>query len=165
MEREIPTNVPHRVDGARVDAPRVGAAEPPLGELLRRLTTDTGELVRQEISLARAELRQVGATAARDGARLAVAAGAALAGALALTAFLVVGLGALLGNYWLSALIVGLLFVAIGAVLGRGALNDVKRRGLVPQQTIASLRDDARWAKQEAREVKREFTRDDVSTR
>lgn len=161
MEREIPTNHPARDDGVRP----ASAGEPPLGELLKRLTTDTGELVRQEISLARAELRQVGATAARDGAKVAAATGLALAGGLALTAFLVIGLGALLDNYWLSALIVGLAFVAIAATLGRSAVADVKQRGLVPQQTIASLKEDASWMKQEAREVKREITRDDVSTR
>lgn len=134
-------------------------AEPPsLGELFRRLTTDTTELVRQEISLARAEVRQVGGTLARDGAKLGVAVGLALCGALALTAFLVLALGDLLDNHWLGALIVGLVLVAIGGVLARNAVADAKR-GMVPEQTIASLREDAAWAKQETREVKRELTR------
>lgn len=135
-----------------------GGGEPSLGELLRRLTTDTSELVRKEITLAKTELREAGTTAARDGTKIGIAAGLGLAGALSLTAFLVIGLGAALDNYWLSALIVGLALLGIGAVLVRSAVADIKRRGLTPQQTLGSLREDAAWAKQEAREVKRELT-------
>jgi len=134
------------------------AEQPSLGELFKRLTTDTSELVRQEISLARAEVRQVGGTLARDGTKLGLAVGLALCGALAVTAFLVLALGDLLDNYWLGALIVGLVLLAVGGVLARNAVADAKR-GMVPEQTIASLREDAAWAKQETREVKRELTR------
>lgn len=137
-----------------------GAAggEPSLGELLKRLTNDTSELVHQEVSLIRAEVRQMGGTLARDGTRLGIALGLALAGALAVTAFLILALGGLLHNYWLAALIVGLVLLAIGGILARNAVADVKR-GAVPEQTLASLREDAAWAKQESREVKRELTR------
>ena len=132
--------------------------EPSLGELFKRLTTDTSELVRQEISLARAEVRQVGGTLARDGTKLGIAVGLALCGALALTAFLVIAIGDLLNNYWLGALVVGLVLLGVGAVLARNAVADVKRNA-VPEQTLGSLREDAAWAKQETREVKRELTR------
>jgi uncharacterized membrane protein YqjE len=132
--------------------------EPSLGELFKRLTADTTELVRQEISLARAEVRQVGGTVARDGTKLGIAAGLALCGALAVTAFLVIAVGDLLNNYWLGALVVGLVLLAVGGVLARNAVADLKR-GVVPEQTLGSLREDAAWAKQETREVKRELTR------
>ena len=142
--------------GARVEA--TAGAEPSLGDLFKRLTTDTGELVRQEISLAKAEMRQAGATLARDGAKIGIAVGLALAGVLALTAFLIVALGNLLDNYWLAALIVGVLFLAIGGLMARNAVNDIKRRGLKPEETIGTLQEDTAWAKQEARDLKRELT-------
>jgi uncharacterized membrane protein YqjE len=143
--------------GARVDA--TGQAEPPLGELFKRLTSDTGELVRQEVALARAEMREAGATLARDGAKIGIAFGLALAGVLAIAAFLIVALGDLLGNYWLAALIVGVVLLGVGALLTRNAVSDIKRRGLTPNQTVGTLREDAAWAKQEAQDVKRELTR------
>ena len=147
-----------RSDIAAPPGARAGA-EPSLGDLFRQLTTDTGELVRQEVSLAKAEMRQVGATLARDGAKIGVALGLAHAGVLALTAFLIAGLGGILrGHYWLAALIVGVLLLAIGGVMARSAVNDVKRRGVTPDQTAKTLSDDAAWAKQEAREFKRELT-------
>lgn len=139
-------------------APATPGHEVPLGELLRRLTTDTGELVRQEMLLARTEIRETGTTLARDGARIGVAAGLALAGVLALTAFAVLALGTVLDNYWLAALIVGLALLGGGALLGRNAVADIKRRGLVPTETLGSLRDDAAWAGQEAHAVRRELT-------
>jgi uncharacterized membrane protein YqjE len=133
--------------------------EPSLGELFTRLTTDTAELVRKEVALARAEMRDAGATLARDATKIGIAVGLALAGVLAFTAFLVVALGDLFNNYWLAALIVGVLFLAVGAFMAKNAVNDVKRRGLKPEQTLSTLREDAAWAKQEAQEVKRELTR------
>ena len=158
MEREqFGGGLPSRDSGARTHA--TAGAEPSLGELFRQLTTDTGELIRQEVSLAKAELRQTGTTVARDATKIGVAVFVANAGILALTAFLIVALGAAFHNYWLSALIVAVVFLAVGAVLARNAVADMKRRALVPRQTAATLRDDATWAKQEAREFKREITR------
>jgi uncharacterized membrane protein YqjE len=158
MERE-PREI--RVERNADSAPPRPAegAEPSIGELLRRVTTDTAELVRQEVALARAEMRQSLATLAEDATRAGIGLGLALVGVLALAAFLIAGLGSLLdGRYWLSALIVGVIFLAVGVVLSRNALADIKRHGLVPDQTAESLRQDAEWAKQEAREVKRELT-------
>jgi uncharacterized membrane protein YqjE len=132
--------------------------EPSIGELLRRLSTDTSELVRQEVALAKAEMRRTGTTLARDGARIGVAVGLALVGALALGAFAVLALGQLLDNYWLAALIVGLVLLGIAYVVGNAAVADVKRRGLGAPQTAESLREDAVWARREMREVRRELT-------
>ena len=134
------------------------APEPSLGELLRRLSQDTGELVRQEMLLAKAEVRRTGATLARDGARIGIAVGFALAGTLAVGAFAVLALGQLLDNNWLAALIVGVVLLAAGYFLGLAAVNDVKRRSIGAPQTADSLREDAAWARQELREVRRELT-------
>jgi uncharacterized membrane protein YqjE len=145
---------------ADIAAPRqVEGAEPSIGELLRRVTNDSGELVRQEIALAKVEMRQSLSMLAQDATKASIGLGLALVGVLALATFLITGLGSLLdGRYWLSALIIGVIFLAIGIVLARNALADIKRRGIVPDQTTESLRRDAAWAKREAGEVKRELT-------
>jgi uncharacterized membrane protein YqjE len=130
-----------------------------LGELFRRLTGDTTELLRAELELAKAEARETGTRLARDAARVGIAAALALVGTLGLSAFLVIALGnALDGRYWLSALIVGVVAAGTGYVLLQSALRDIKARGVKPQQTLDSLRENAQWAKDEAREVKRELT-------
>jgi uncharacterized membrane protein YqjE len=137
----------------------VESAEPSIGELLRRVTNDSGELVRQEIALAKAEMRESISTLAQDATKASIGLGLALVGVLALATFIITGLGSLLGgHYWLSSLIIGVIFLAIGIVLGRNALADIKRHGVMPDQTAESLRRDAAWAKREAGEVKRELT-------
>src|ERR671932_651847 len=109
MAREqFDAGLPARDSGGRGHP---AGTEPSLGELFRQLTTDTGELIRQEVNLAKVEMRQTGAAVARDGAKIGVAVFVANAGILALTAFLVLGLGDLFNNYWLSALIVAVAFL------------------------------------------------------
>lgn len=134
--------------------------EPSLGELFRDLAQESSALIRQELALARSEMRENLRDFARDAAMLAVGGGIMLMAALVLTAFLVAALGDLLGNeYWLGALIVGVVYALIGGVLlmrGRGGL---KRDELRPEQTIESLQADKRWAKSEARQVKQDLTR------
>ena len=138
--------------------------EASFGELLKRLTKDTGQLIQQEVALAKAEMREAGTTIARDSAKVGVGLGVALAGALALTAGIVVVLGDALDNYWLAALIVGIAFTAIGAMLARNAINDVKQRGIAPKETIQSLREDKQWAGEVAQELKRDVTNDPART-
>ena len=133
-------------------------------ELLKRLTKDSGQLIQQEVALAKAEMREAGQTIARDSAKVGLGLGVALAGALALTAGIVVVLGDALDNYWLAALLVGVAFTALGAMLARNALNDVKERGLAPKQTIQSLREDKQWAGEVAQELKRDVTNDPART-
>ena len=120
-----------------------------MGELFRDLTTETSALVTKEIALVKAEARQTGATLARDGAKIGIASALAFAGALALTAFLVAGLGDLLGGkYWLSALIIGVLFLAIGMGLVKSATSDLKRRGQSVKHTVDTVKDTGAWAKE-----------------
>ena len=149
VERNADIAVPRQVEGA----------EPSIGELLRRVTNDTTELVRQEVALAKVEMRESLSMLVQDATRAGIGLGLALVGVLAMAAFLIAGLGSLLSDrYWLSALITGAVFLAIGIVMARNALAEMKRRGLVPDQTAESLRRDAAWARREAAEVKREMT-------
>lgn len=131
-----------------------------LGELFRDLSTETSALVSKEIALVKAEARQTGTTLAKDGAKIGVASGLALTGVLALTAFLIAGLGDLLnGKYWLSALIVGVVFLSIGMALVKSATGDIKRRGQSVRNTMDTVKDTGTWAKEEARQVKQEITK------
>ena len=127
--------------------------EPSFGELVSRLTNQTGVLIRQEIALAKVEMRETAATVARDTAKAGAGVVIAWTGMLALTAALIVGLAQLFDNYWLAALIVGAVYVLVGWMLTRGAMADVRRNGLAPKQTIETLRDDADWAKEQTRSI------------
>lgn len=132
--------------------------EPSLGELFRQLAQDSSTLIRQEVALAKTELTRSLSRAAVGAAGIVAGALVAVVGVLVLIAALVVGLGDLIDNYWLSALIVGVLFVAIGGLLAKSNLDRVKGVDYKPDLTIQTLKEDKRWAQAEAQQVKRDLT-------
>ena len=133
--------------------------DPSIGELFRQLAQDRSTLVRQEIELATEEIGESVRRTATGAGWVAAGALTALLGLLVLIAALVVGLGGLLGSYWLAALIVGLVFVVIGAALALTAAKRLKRLDLKPTATLEALQDDKRWAQAEIRRAKRELAR------
>jgi hypothetical protein len=142
----------------RLNPGSMPSREPSIGELFGQLSSDAGRLIQQEVALAKAELRETTSMLARDTAKFGVAAALGLLGALAATAFLIIGLGDLLDNYWASALLVTIVYLAIAGFLAKSAMNEIKRRGVKPEQTLATLREDANWAKREAQGLKRDLT-------
>jgi len=152
QEREVRSPQLNRTDG-RFDS-NYTEDEVPLGDLLRRFGQDASTLIKQEIALAKVELRESVKGYVRDVSRLGIALGAAWFGAMALVAFLVIGLGDLINNYWVSALIVAVVFLGIAAALAKGALAHMKRNSLAPEETVETIKEDQHWAKQEAREFK-----------
>lgn len=135
-----------------------GTDEASVRELIRNLADNSANLVRQEVNLAKLEVKETANALMRDVAKLGIALGFAAAGGLALTAFLILVIGDLLdGAYWAGALIVGGLFVLIGGVLAIRAINDLKKRDMKPDETLRTLREDKRWAQREAQEFKREL--------
>jgi hypothetical protein len=138
----------------RTDGGRGVSDEPQMRDLLKQLAGEGTDLVRNEISLAKLEMREMARDVALDSAKLAAALGLALIGGLALIAAAIIGLGNLLdGRYALSALIIGVIVVAIGGVLASAGIKGLKN---VPQPdaTKRSLQRDKEWASREAREFK-----------
>ncbi len=128
--------------------------EPSLGELFKQLAQDSATLVKQEVALAKVEMRENLRSATKDAAMIAVGGGLLLVGILVLTAFLVAALGDLLDNYWLGALIVGLVYVGIGGVLAKKYMGNLKKDDMGPDQTIESLKEDKRWLQSEIQQAK-----------
>jgi uncharacterized membrane protein YqjE len=133
------------------------APEPSLGELFKQLAQDSATLVKQEVALAKVEMRENLRSAGKDAAMIAVGGGLLLVGLLVLTAALVAVIGDALDNYWLGALIVGLLFVVIGGVLAKNNLAKLKKDSLGPEQTIQTLKEDKRWLQSEMQQAKKEL--------
>jgi uncharacterized membrane protein YqjE len=136
---------------------RAPAAEPQIGDLFRQLAQDSATLVRQEMALAKAELRENVKSVARDTAKIAVGAVVAAVGVLVMVAFLVLLLGDVIGKYWAGALIVGVLLVAVGAFLAMGGMKRLKKDSITPDQTLQSLKEDKQWLQSEMQQVRRDL--------
>jgi hypothetical protein len=104
------------------------AATTSLGDLLAEVSRDVSTLMRQEVELARAEIRQ---SAMRAGKGAGMYGGAAIAGwltVLFLSIALWWGLGYLVGNAW-SAVIVAALWAIVAVVLalvGKKEFDEVR---------------------------------------
>jgi hypothetical protein len=138
--------------------PPPAAEEPSLGELFRQLADESTVLIKQEIALAKKEIGQSASRAAADATWIAVWGAIALVGGLVLIAFLVLLLGDLLNNYWLSALIVGAVFVLVGGMAALSYVKKLKSVSLAPETTIQTLKQDKTWAQAEVQSVKRDLT-------
>jgi uncharacterized membrane protein YqjE len=144
---------PGRTDDGR--APVGG--EPALGDLFRQLAQDSATLVRQEMALAKAELKSNVKSVARDAAMVAVGGILALVGVTVLIAFLVVAVGDALDNYWLGALIVGVLFLLVGGILAMSSLKKLKNEDVAPTRTLETLKEDKQWLQSEIKQARRDL--------
>jgi len=117
-----------------------------LGELFGDLSRDTTTLVRQELSLAKKEMTGTVAQLGKNAAMLAVGGAVVYAGLLALIAAAVIGL-AQAWAWWLSALVVGIVVVAVGGLLILLGLKALRQVNPAPTQTLETLKEDAQWAK------------------
>lgn len=119
-------------------------------ELVAELTRETTLLFRQEIDLAKAELTEKVSRAGAGVAEVAVGGVIILVSLLALTAAAIIALAQAIG-WWQSALVIGVAVLLIGtAALIRGLAN-LRADRLTPQRTLASLRENRDWAKEQMR--------------
>jgi membrane protein len=140
-----------------------GEGERSLGELFRELATESAALLRQEVALARAEMRRSVSTLGDAIKQLTIGSALAVVGLLTLTAFAVVLLGSLLNNYWLGALIVAVLLLGVGGALIYLGIGRLRAAELAPRETLHSLRVTGAWAGDEAAELRQALTADGTS--
>lgn len=126
-----------------------------LGQLLKELTHESSTLLRQEVDLAKTEMSEKASRVGANLGSLAVGGGVALLGALALLAFAIYGLQALLRQFmdpdvavWLAPLIIGVVLAAVGYSLIKKALETLKRESITPQRTTQSLQENKEWLKE-----------------
>src|ERR687894_194537 len=129
---------------------RDGKDERSLGELFSELARDTSTLVSQEITLAKTEMSQKASRVGKDVGFLAAGGAVAYAGLLAILAGVIVLLGQVI-PMWLSALLVGLVVVAVGYFLIKRGLDALKKEDVAPRQTIETLKEDGQWIKDQTK--------------
>ena len=126
--------------------------ERPVSTLLRELSTEARELVRQEIELAKSELiekvKTVRAAAVRSPSAWACCSPAGLPCFTAVNRGLTAGFAQLLPvaiAIWLAPLVLGLITAMVGGVLVRAGMEKLRQQELVPRQTAASMKENKEW--------------------
>lgn len=122
--------------------------------LLRDLREETTTLLRQEVALAKAELKENTSRMAGHAVQIAVGGFVAYAGVIVL----LIGIGHLLGAVlvragfdrdvatWLAPALVGLVVALVGWTMLSRAKKAIAHDDLVPRRTIDSLRRNKQWA-------------------
>ena len=119
-------------------------------ELVKELTRDISELVRQEIELARVEMTEKGRKAGLGVGMFGGAAvfGMAVVGGSMATIIILLDLARPL---WLASLITTVLYAAAAAVLALRGRDELKETGTpIPERTKQSVKEDIQWAKTRA---------------
>lgn len=129
---------------------RRGKSERSTASLLADLAAEMALLIRQEVALLKAELREKLGRAGRGAVAVVVGAVIALSGWLVLLAAAVLGLALVLPG-WLAALVVGVLAVALGGLLLAYGRRQLGPAAFVPRRTLDSLREDKAWLRERFR--------------
>ena len=129
-------------------AQQVVKDERSIGDLFSELAGETGTLIRQEVALAQAEMTQKATKIGKNIGFLVVGGAVAYAALLAIIAAVIVALAHFI-SLWLSALIVGVIIAIVAGILISMALKNLKNTDLKPNQTVETLKEDAKWLKEQ----------------
>lgn len=141
-----------RTTGDNRAAPRsADVTEVSVGELVGQVTTDLSTLMRQEMELAKAEIKDEVRKGGKAAGMLGGAGGAGyfalLFLSLTITFALAAAIGDGLGALALGALIVAVVYGIAAAVLYLRGRREMQEVSPAPTQTVETLKEDVQWAK------------------
>lgn len=128
-----------------MSAPTQDRQEMAIGQLVAKATADVSLLLRQEVALAKLELKKDAVAAGKGAGLLGAAAALSLFAGLFLSIALAYALGRIF-NLGSGFLLVGVLYLLLAAVLGFVGYKSLKKVG-PPTKTIETVKDDIAWAK------------------
>jgi len=117
-----------------------------VGELIGNISNDLSQLFRQEIELAKAEVKQEATKAGKAAGMLGAAGFAGYLTVILLSFALVFALGNVMDLGW-AALIVAIIWAIAGAVLYANGRKKLKTVDPVPHRTVDTMKEDAKWLK------------------
>jgi len=124
--------------------PRFGQPEPTIGELFNDLARETKILLRQEVQLAKIELRHTVKHAGKGAGMVAVGGVLGFVGVMCITAMFIALLSTVMA-VWVASLIVGVVVLGVAAMLARSGLNEIRKSEVPPKEMVESVREDAIW--------------------
>jgi cobalamin biosynthesis protein CobD/CbiB len=119
--------------------------EPTIGELVAGMTADFGTLVRKELELAKAEVREEAKTSGKAVGMFGAAGVAGWFALLFVSFALAWGLAEIMPTGF-AFLLVGLLYAAVAAFVAMQA-KERMRTVRPPQNTIETVKEDVAWAR------------------
>ena len=117
-----------------------------LGGLVRGILMDLRTLIREEIALARVEIRDQATRARAAAMAFGIAAGALLFGGTFLLIAIAIGIADVLDwPSWAGFLVVAVLLAAIGFVTLSSGRKQLRTVHAVPEETVTTLKENSEW--------------------
>ena len=117
-----------------------------IGGLLRGILMDVRTLLREEIELARVEIREQAGRARAAAVSFAIAAVALACGGILLLVALATGIADLLDwPIWSGFLIVAMLLSLVGTVTLSSGRKQLQKVHAVPEETVSTLKENSEW--------------------
>ena len=132
--------------------PGDGMSDRAFGALLGEFFDQAKRLIHAEMALAKTELRQEATKFKAGGVMLGLGGALLFIGGIAFMLFACFSL-ALVMPFWLAALVVTVLFFAVGGGIAYVGLQRMKQIH-APTQTIQTLKEDSQWASRTFQSVK-----------
>ncbi len=126
-------------------------AERGLGALLKDFAEGSADLIKHEFRLAKTEAGELARHLGTGSAAVAAGGVLALIGALTFVTGLIMLAGDqwLRDRYWLAALIITVIAGVVAVVFAKRGLAVLSPAHLAPSQTVATLKEDKEWLKQQ----------------
>ena len=118
-------------------------------ELVSELGRDTGLLVRQEIELAKVELKEYASRVSKSGAGIGAGAAIAHMGVVTILAAIVLALISAGVAPWLAAAVVGVVALVVGYLLIQGARRRLTATPSPFPRTAQATKETVQWAKEQ----------------
>jgi len=146
-----------KVKSTTVLSPETDKSDESLPSLFGRLGDDVMQLFDTKMSLLKVEIKEEASEYARDGVMIGAGGIIAAVGFALLNVALAFGISTLFANtdlsqaakYAIGFLSAGVLYLIIGSVIIMTMKNRLAKQSLVPDRTVAELRKDKQWLKNE----------------
>ena len=140
-----------------VVSPETNSSDESLPSLFSRLGDDVMQLFDTKMSLLKVEIKEEATEYARDGVMIGAGGIIAAIGFALLNVALAFGISTLFANtelsqaakYAIGFLSAGVLYLIIGSIIMMTMKNRLAKQSLVPDRTVAELRKDKQWLKNE----------------
>lgn len=129
----------------------VSRTEQSLGNLFSSLSQQTADLIRQEVRLAKVELRDKASALGRSALMLGAGAAVGLTATMAIAAAITLLLVDLGVEPWIAATVCAAILVFTAFGLAQAGMAAFKTSSLAPDQTIHSLKETTQWLKHAAK--------------
>ncbi len=132
-----------------------------LPDLVKRLADDSKRLVKDEVRLAKIEAGESVKSASKGAMWLGLAFGVGVVMLIALTVALATGIGQIVGNVWLGALLTGAIEIGLGLWLVKRGVSSFGEPSYTFEETRAEVKETVEWVGDVRQEAKVTAARQD----